>query len=299
MTDIVSSDLDYRAEELEGLFEPDVNRSVSDYLARLWAMRHYMMAEARGSIASSTSDYFLGRAWLVLEPILTVSVYFVLFGLAIRGGDRIPGYDFLSYLVIGRGVFTLFSRSIQQSAMTMNRTAATSAFDFPQMSRPLGKVLNAALRYRFEFAATILVLVVKGTEFRLTWLLVPFMSLTTVYLATGVGLIAARMAARVPDVRNVLSTVLRLLYYASGVMIPVESFFPSAGWLQLFTLLNPAFALVKLHHWAYLGFDLAPISTAALSALVWTAVILPIGVVWFIRGERSYQAAIVVPRKPA
>ena len=55
--------------------------SLSEYLKRLWAHRHFMVRVPLEDLRAQNSHTFLGSIWLVLNPLLQVGVYFLVFGL--------------------------------------------------------------------------------------------------------------------------------------------------------------------------------------------------------------------------
>lgn len=49
--------------------------SLADYTRQLWGRKNFILAEARGRALRGGSDTFLGKAWIVLDPLLQVLLY--------------------------------------------------------------------------------------------------------------------------------------------------------------------------------------------------------------------------------
>ena len=278
------------ANETEGLFEPGIARAPRQYLKRMWELRHFMMAEARGKLASGHSELALGRGWLVLEPLLYVSVYFVLFGLALRTGRDLENIDFLSYLVVGKITFQFLNRGLLSSAGAL-RGSKKGSLDFPQATLPLGHALRGALAYRVEIVVMFAMVMLRGSTPILQWLFtIPLFFLMFAF-ALGSGLCLAPIVRRFPDIHPALTHLMRLAFYSSGIIFPVEVILLDAEnglfWLRLYTLANPLFAFVKTQQALAFGYEPVPLEYALGSIVVWSLTTLVFGFFWFVKSEST------------
>ena len=64
----------------EGLVPVGRRTSLSSYLAALWNRRHFIIAESRAKMSSSTRKNILGYGWLFLNPLLSVLAFWFIFG---------------------------------------------------------------------------------------------------------------------------------------------------------------------------------------------------------------------------
>ena len=276
--------------ETEGLFEPGIARAPGPYLKRMWDLRHFMMTEARGKLASGHSELLLGRGWLVLEPLLYVSVYFVLFGLALRTGRDLENIDFLSYLVVGKITFQFLSRGVLNSAGALSGSPK-GALDFPRATLPLGYVLRSALAYRVEVFVMFAMVMLRGATPIAHWLFAVPLFLLMFAFAFGSGLCLSPVIRRFPDIHPAMSHVMRLAFYSSGIIFPVEVILLDAdnglSWLRLYTLVNPFFAFVKVQQAIAFDYEPVPLEYALLSVVTWSIGTLVFGFLWFVRDESA------------
>ena len=277
-------------DETEGLFEPGIARAPGPYLKRIWDLRHFMMTEARGKLASGHSELVLGRGWLVLEPLLYISVYFVLFGLALRTGRDLQNIDFLSYLVVGKITFQFLNRGILSGAGAL-RGSPKGALDFPRATLPLGHALRSALAYRVEIVVMFVMVMLRGTNPIPQWLLAVPVFLLMFAFVLGSSLCLSPMIRRFPDIHPALGHVMRLAFYSSGIIFPVEVILLDADnglfWLRLYTLVNPFFAFVKVQQAISFGYEPVPLEYAVGSVVVWSIATLVFGFFWFVKREST------------
>ncbi len=69
---------------------------------------------ARMLLKADASKYSLGVLWWLLEPLLWVSVFFVVFNLILDSGRK--SGDFIVFLACGKFAFLWFSKAVIQSS---------------------------------------------------------------------------------------------------------------------------------------------------------------------------------------
>ncbi|MDM8328490.1 ABC transporter permease, partial [Staphylococcus felis] len=70
------------------------------------------------NMKSQYSNHYLGVFWNILQPLMQVGVYYLIFGLGLRGGgDRlVDGAPFIIHLISGLFPWLFISQSINQGA---------------------------------------------------------------------------------------------------------------------------------------------------------------------------------------
>ena len=72
---------------------------LSSYLSGVWARRQYVWYQAASDLRGRQINTALGNLWHLLNPLLTVGTFYLVFGLVL-GTDR--GVDnFLLFLTVG------------------------------------------------------------------------------------------------------------------------------------------------------------------------------------------------------
>ena len=56
----------------------------SDYVSQLWKLRHFIYFDARSKAFKSSRDLLLGRAWIIIQPLIDVMVYAFIFGVILK-----------------------------------------------------------------------------------------------------------------------------------------------------------------------------------------------------------------------
>ena len=228
----------------------------------------------------------LGNAWHLLLPLLSIGVYYLIFGVVLRTDRGID--NFLAFLAVGVFTFQFTQKSVATGANSLvkNRGLLRS-ISFPRAMLPLASVVTEALAFGPGFIVIVATTLLSGGSVRWTWLIiVPIFLLQTMFNA-GAALVAARATSMFKDVKNLLPFIFRLLFYCSGVLFSVEAYIKSEIGLFLFNL-NPIYGVISLSRWAILG---EPVDMLVVPFLVaWAFIALSGGFIWFRRAEATYGA---------
>ena len=258
--------------------------SLSEYLKRLWSHRHFMMRVPLEDLRAQNSHTFLGSIWLVLNPLLQVGVYFLVFGLIIpmdRGVDQ-----YLVFLTIGVFVFFYSQRVISECTRSLViNVGLIRTIHFPRAVLPMSAMTGQALAFIRVFIVMSIVVLAYGNWPNFRWLLILPVFIIQNTFSFGIGLIGARINHSYRDLENLLPFVFRLLFYISGVLYSVDSVVEDDFWRAIF-LLNPMYCLVSLWRWVLVGTSTG--EEVWLATGIWSFLALVVGLAFFRSKETTY-----------
>ena len=274
---------DTRQLEDAGLRDVHIPSGLRPYVAAMWSRRSYVWYVARSTLREKQMNSVLGNIWHLLNPLLQIAVYYVIFGVVLevdRGVD-----NFITFLAIGTLAFTFCQRSTLSGAGSIVKNLGLiRAVEFPRAVLPFTSTLTETLSMLPSFLVIGVVAVVTGETPSPRWLLlIPVMGLLAIF-NLGAALYAARATSVVRDVQQMLPFVFRILLYASGVLFSAAEY--AEGSYRWFFTLNPVYAFLTVARWTILGSDVSP--SLLLSAGIWTVVVTVTGFLWFRAGEASY-----------
>jgi teichoic acid transport system permease protein len=257
-----------------GLSNVGEKQYIEDYLREIWSRREFTFAAPIGQLRAKHMNTLLGNLWHVLNPLLTMGVYFLLFDVILHTSKGTPNY--LAFLAIGVFTFHFTQRTVSAGATVVSENSGLiRAMWFPRTILPLQAVIGVML------VITLLNRVVP-TPYWL--LLIPLYFVQAVFNLGGT-FISARIGDAYADFGQILPYVFRILIYMSGAMYSVDQFIHSALAQHLFEL-NPMYSFISLARGAVLG---TPTTIGMyLSVAGWTGLLLVAGFVFFRRNEHEY-----------
>jgi len=279
-----------------GLRGMGVRPPLKDYLRALLKRRDLVWELADSSAYARNQGSYLGQAWAVLDPLLLAIFYVLIFGLLFPPGEAI--HNSVGFITVGIFSYTFFQNAVLSGAGSiLGQQDLIRSHQFPRAVVPISIVITEAIR----FAPAMLVMVVITWLSRflpnmypvpITWrwlLAIPATALLTVFI-TGAAMLFARICARAPDLRSVLPFFFSLLMLASGAMFPVSQFANAFGATGLRVMMwQPMAVYIYLMRSALLMEPSAPLTWQTwLAGLLWAALSITIGFIYFWRAEASY-----------
>lgn len=253
------------------------------YLRSLIERRDYMVYSAATEMQSRQMTSVLGNLWHLLNPLLQIGVYYLIFGVVLSV-DR--GEDYFAFLSIGLFVFLFTQRATIAGANSIaNNKGLLNAFSFPRALLPVTTTLTEMFANIGPFVVMFVIAAISGVAPDPRWLLlVPLIAMQLVF-NLGASLVAARAGSAVRDFSNLLPFIFRILLYMSGVLFDVDRYVGDKSYGWIFHA-NPVYCIVTLARWCILGGDFRPELVATLAG--WTIAIAAAGLVWFRAGEGNY-----------
>ncbi|MFF8829895.1 ABC transporter permease [Streptomyces sp. NPDC015131] len=275
-----------------GLSVSGARPSLPEYGRQLWSRRHFITAFATARLTAQYSQARLGQLWQVATPLLNAAVYFFIFGVLMNTREGVP--DFVPFLVTGVFIWTFTSSSILAGTRAISgNLGLVRALHFPRASLPVSLALQQLQQLAFSLCALVVILFCFGVTPGPSWLLAVPALLLQFLFNTGVSLALARLAARTPDIAQLMPFVLRTWMYVSGVMWSVEHVLAKNDLphgLLLALECNPAAVYIDLVRFAlidsFTSAQLPPHVWAV--AAGWALVAAVGGFIWFWQAEETY-----------
>jgi lipopolysaccharide transport system permease protein len=229
----------------------------------------------------------LGAAWAVLQPLLTMAVFSVVFGrLARLGSDGLPYPVFALAALVP---WTYFANALTQAGNSLvDQHQLLTKVYFPRLLLPLAAVLAGLVDLAISFVMLLVVLAWYGITPSARLLAAPGFALLAAAAALAPGIWLAALNVRYRDVRHVIPFLVQIWLFATPVAY--SSTLVPERWRTLYGL-NPMAGVVDGFRWMVA--PAAHASSAGLAAAVAAvALVLAAGLYFFRRMERSFADVV-------
>lgn len=206
-------------------------------LSQYWRLVHEM---ARMSLKADAAKFYLSYLWWVLEPLLYVAVFYVVFDVLL-GSKRA---DFLVFLMCGKLTFIWFSKSVVHSSRSIVASKGLiGKIDLPKSLFPLAMVQECFYKQIAVFALLLIFLMGNGYTANSSWFWLIPLILVNYLMIVAASFIAAFVVCIVFDLAVVISLSMMFLLFTSGIFWDVRSL-PDQEMVDLVLLLNPVSFIV-------------------------------------------------------
>jgi lipopolysaccharide transport system permease protein len=256
----------------------------------LWAYRELLYFLTWRDILVRYKQAVMGVAWAVLQPLLTMVVFTLVFNKALGVESPSPDVPYPVFSFTGLLPWQFFAGALSRSGVSLvgNSNLLTKVY-FPRLVIPVSAVLGGLLDLAISFVVLIGLMAAYGIA--PTWhvIFLPLFILLAFAAAVAVSLWLSALNVLYRDVQYVIPFLVQLWMFVSPVIYPITDI--PAGPLRIAFALNPMTGVIGGFRWALLGQQFPPGGYLWISVAV-VLVLLAGGLVYFKRMERVFADVV-------
>ncbi len=261
---------------------------ISIDFAELWRYRELFWFLALRDILVRYKQTVIGIAWAVIQPVMIMIVFTVIFGkIAKLPSNGIP-YPLLTFVALLPWQF--FSDTLTQSSQSVvgNAGMITKIY-FPRLIMPTSTVISGMVNFVISFVILIGLMFWYHVVPTANVFLLPMFFLLGVATALGAGLWLSALNVKYRDVKYVVPFIVRMGLYISPVGF-LSSVVPEK--YQLLYSLNPMVGVIDGFRWCLLGGKVVPYWPGFWLSVFIVVVLLVTGAYYFRRMEKTFADVI-------
>lgn len=267
----------------------EAGRTEAQYWRDIWRYRELFYFLAWRDILVRYKQTFIGVAWALIRPFLTMIVFTIVFGqLANLPSEGDTPYPILVFSAMLPWQFFASALSECSNSLISNANLISKVY-FPRLVVPTSAVIVSFVD--FLISGFILLGLMTLYMFIPSWriLMLPLFVLVAFAAAMGGGLWLAALNVQYRDFRYVVPFIVQLGLYISPVGF--SSSVVPAQWRLLYAL-NPMVGVIDGFRWAILGDNAALHWPSFIISMVLVSILLASGVLYFRRMERTFADVI-------
>lgn len=241
-----------------------------------------LLYKTRANLRAEVSRLYLNYAWWALEPLFSMGVFYIVFGVFMNSATP----HFALFLLIGTTQWQWFSSTVlHASGSIQGASGLMQQVDIPKLFFPLEVFLQDSFKHLFVLALMALFLCFYPVPVRLSWLVLPLLLALQGLLVVACSIFAAALVPFFPDFKLILATVLNILFFVSGIFFDVDMFVLPEHRQYMYA--NPMAGLIREYRriiingqwpdWIYLG-----------NVLLGTILLLAVSLAFIRRYDRLY-----------
>lgn len=197
-----------------------------------------LLYKSFADIKAEAARSYLGLLWWIVEPVLYLCAFYVLFVLVLKRG----GPDFVPNFLCGIVVWKWFANGIMGGANAINthRDLVQQVY-VPKYIFPIIAVMVSTVRFLPVFAILSIFFLLFGIPVQITWLAAPILILIQLCLVVSLAMLVGAVTPFLPDLKVVITNGLMMLFFMSGVLFNINKVHEP---LKSYLLLNPMARLI-------------------------------------------------------
>ncbi len=199
-------------------YSPNIFRFWMDRIQSVRRNKHLIRQLFNLSLTNQYKRTFLGSAWIVIGPILSVTIWLILnyTGIYNPGESSVP---YPGYLLLSMSIWIFFSNFFKLIATSVTESGSMlMEMPFDMEAKLVEKILIAIVNFLIPFALNIVILLLMGVEFSFSSLLFFPTLIPLMLLGIAFGVFISLIEVVFNDVLIVASQGLTLLMYFTPVV---------------------------------------------------------------------------------
>ena len=268
------------------IIEPRARIFVLD-LKALWEYRELVYFMVWRDVKTRYKQSFLGVGWALLQPLLTMLVFWIIFSRF----ARVPsdGMPYPLFAMTGLLPWMYFSQALARSSggLVGNANLIGKVY-FPRLIIPISAAITPAIDFLLSFVLLIGLMIWYGVAPTAATIVLPALLVVAFTAALAVGLWLSALHVKYRDVAHLVPFLVQIWMYASPVIYPVT--LVPERWRALYGL-NPMVGVISAFRWALTGGPAPDLAVVGASLAV-VLVVMGTGLVYFRRTEREFADVI-------
>ena len=263
-------------------------------LKELWQYRELFWFLAWRDILVKYKQTYLGVAWAVLQPFLTMLIFTFVFGRLAGLSKSTPGVPYPVLILAGLIPWQFFSNAMSESSNAIVASARMiSKIYFPRLIVPASSVISGLIDFAIGMALLVLFMVYYGVALTPRLLLLPVFFFVAVLAAFAVGFWLSALNVKYRDVKYIVPFFTRMGLYISPVGFTSQwvSEKVASKWFFVYSM-NTIVGVIDGFRWCILGPAFEPYWPGFLASVAMILFLGITGAIYFRSTEKTFADLI-------
>lgn len=232
------------------------------------------------NFSSKYKDSVLGILWTILQPLLMMALFTIIFSTLF--GRNVENYP--TFFLTAWCAYMFFSSaiSISMNALKSNKYILQK-MPVPKYIFVLGSIISEFLNYIIMLILLVVIMIITHVPFHLTIILSVIPIISLLIMITGLSFMLSIVCVYYSDIQHLWSVITLMLMYASALFYPIE-IIPEP--FRQYMLLNPLLWIIEQLRCFILYGQFPPIGNMVNSILL-SIIILVFGLIIFKKYENK------------
>lgn len=251
-------------------------------MKEVWESKELVLSFAWRDVKVRYKQTFLGVAWAVLQPLVTMGLFYVVFHRVAKVSS--DGFPYAAFAMAGVAAWVFISNGFTLAANGLVQNAnLVGKIYFPRLALPVGSVLGCVVDLVTSLIITEVILLLSGVTPTAHLIFLPAAMLLAVMATLGLGAWLSALQVFYRDIKYVLPLLTQALLFATPIAYAASG---THGAFRVAVIANPLTGPVEAFRWVLLGRASLPMNQLAISVVA-TIAVLGTGLIYFRRVERA------------
>lgn len=219
-----------------------INRT-KNFFKNIYDKRSILYELAKRDFQKQYMGSYLGFVWVYLQPLLFITVLYLVFTFGFKSGSSSEGIPFSVYLISGMIAWFYIAENLNAGTNVIKQHSfLLKKVDFRLSMLPIVKLMSSSLPHLFFITIALLVAILNGIypTFYIFQILYYFIAMVTLLL--GIGWLTSSSNIFIPDVSKAISVIVTFGFWLTPIFWDISKVPEQYQWI---IKLNPANYIVQ------------------------------------------------------
>ena len=188
---------------------------------------------------------YFGIVWMLVQPIVTVLIYFFIFQVGFKSVPPVPGVPYVLWLIPGIVPWFFYSAALNcVTGCLQEYSYLVKKVVFQVEILPIIKLISCMLVHAFVAGIMLAVFLCYGRLPMATWIQILYYSFAAAMLALAFGYLTCAVNVFFKDMAQIVSICLQFGMWLTPIMYQETMFADKAPWFVTILKLNPFYYVV-------------------------------------------------------
>jgi lipopolysaccharide transport system permease protein/teichoic acid transport system permease protein len=219
-----------------------INRA-RKFFQDIYDKRSILYELAKRDFQQQYTGSYLGFIWVFLQPLIFITVLYMVFTFGFKRAASPDGIPFSVYLISGMILWLFFSENFGKSTSTIRQHSfLLKKVDFRLSILPIIKLLSASIPHIFFIFVAIVVAAINGIYPSVYTLQIIYYFTATLVLLLGLGWLTSSTNVFVPDVAKIVTIFIQFGFWLTPIFWNIDKIPEKYQWI---IKLNPLVYLIE------------------------------------------------------
>lgn len=188
---------------------------------------------------------YFGVVWMIIQPIVTVLIYFFVFQMGFKSVPPIPGVPYVLWLIPGIVPWFFFSEALNcVTGCLQEYSYLVKKVVFQVEILPIIKLISCLFVHGFFVLIMLVVFLIYGRMPLITWIQALYYSFAAAMLALAFGYFTSAIQVFFKDMTQIVGICLQFGMWLTPIMYHEGLFADKAPWVTTLLKVNPFYYVV-------------------------------------------------------
>lgn len=183
---------------------------------------------------------YFGIVWMFIQPVVTIVIYAVIFGIGFKSPPPVPGVSYVIWLVPGIVPWFFFGEALNGiTGCLQEYSYLVKKVVFQVEILPIIKLISCLLVHGFFVIIMLIAFGCYGRVPLATWIQIVYYTFASSMLALGIGYLTCAINVFFKDMAQIVSICLQFGMWLTPIMYHESMFADKAPWVVGLLKVNP------------------------------------------------------------